>query len=118
MSIKREKIKVYEMTCTSCEKRIENSVKKINGVISAKANYVKETLEIEYDTNICTLDEIKKAINKSGYPTEASSNFEFIGILAIIFIILILGFRTSGFDMESKLSNASYAFLFIVCIFT
>jgi sulfite exporter TauE/SafE/plastocyanin domain-containing protein/copper chaperone CopZ len=118
MSIKREKIKVYEMTCTSCEKRIENSVKKINGIISAKANYTKEILEIEYDTNICTLDEIKKAINKAGYSTESSSNFESIGILAIIFIILILGFRTSGFDMESKLSNASYAFLFIVGIFT
>lgn len=118
MGINREKIKVYEMTCTSCEKRIENTVKKINGVISAKANYTKETLEIEYDTALCNLDEIKKAINKAGYSTEASSNFGTIGILVIIFIILILGFRTSGFDMESKLSNASYAFLFIVGIFT
>lgn len=118
MSIKREKIKVYEMTCTSCEKIIENSVIKINGVISAKANYTKETLEIEYDTKLCNLDEIKKAINKAGYSTETSSNFEVIGILIIIFIILILGFKTSGFDMDSKLSNASYAFLFIIGIFT
>ncbi|MCR1951650.1 sulfite exporter TauE/SafE family protein [Clostridium sp. DSM 100503] len=118
MGIKREKIKVYEMTCTSCEKRIENTVKKINGVISAKANYTKETLDIEYDTDLCNLDEIKKAINKAGYSTESSSNLGTIGILVIIFIILILGFRTSGFDMESKLNNASYAFLFIVGIFT
>lgn len=29
MAIKREKIKVYEMTCPSCEKRIENSTKKL-----------------------------------------------------------------------------------------
>lgn len=29
MGINREKIKVYEMTCTSCEKRIENTVKKL-----------------------------------------------------------------------------------------
>lgn len=118
MSIKREKIKVYEMTCSSCEKRIENAIKKINGVLNAKANYAKETLEIEYDTTLCNIDEIKKAINKAGYTTEASSNFEFIGMLAIIFIIFILGSRTSGFDMESKLNNASYAFLFIVGIFT
>lgn len=118
MSIKKEKIKVYEMTCSSCEKRIENAVKKINGVLNVKANYAKETLEIEYDTTLCNLDEIKKAINKAGYTTESSSNFEFIGMLAIIFIIFILGSRTSGFDMESKLNNASYAFLFIVGIFT
>lgn len=118
MSIKREKIKVYDMTCTSCEKRIENSIKKINGVKNAKADYTKETLEIDYDSKLCNIEDIKKLIRKIGYSTESSSNLSFIGILIIIFVIFTIGLRTSGFDMESKLSNASYAFLFIVGIFT
>lgn len=29
MSIRREKIKVYDMTCTSCENRVEKAVKKV-----------------------------------------------------------------------------------------
>lgn len=118
MSIKREKIKVYDMTCTSCEKRIENSIKKINGVKNAKADYTKETLEIDYDSKVCNIEDIKKLIRKIGYSTESSSNLGFIGILIIIFVIFTLGLRTSGFDMESKLNNASYAFLFVVGIFT
>lgn len=118
MSIKREKIKVYDMTCTSCEKRIENSIKKINGVKNAKADYTKETLEIDYDSKLCNIEDIKKLIRKIGYSTESSSNLGFIGILIIIFVIFTLGLRTSGFDMESKLNNASYAFLFVVGIFT
>ncbi len=118
MSAKREKFKVYDMTCTSCEKRIENSVKKINGVKNVKADYTKETLEIEYDNKLCSIEEIKKLIRKIGYSTESSSNLGFIGVLLIIFIIFTLGLRTSGFDMESKLNNASYAFLFVVGIFT
>lgn len=118
MSIKREKIKVYDMTCTSCEKRIENSIKNINGVKNAKADYTKETLEIDYDSKLCNIEDIKKLIRKIGYSTESSSNLGFIGILIIIFVIFTLGLRTSGFDMESKLNNASYAFLFVVGIFT
>lgn len=118
MSAKREKFKVYDMTCTSCEKRIENSVKKINGVKNAKADYTKETLEIDYDSKVCNIEDIKKLIRKIGYSTESSSNLGFIGILIIIFVIFTLGLRTSGFDMESKLNNASYAFLFVVGIFT
>lgn len=118
MSAKREKFKVYDMTCTSCEKRIENSVKKINGVKNVKADYTKETLEIEYDNKLCSIEEIKKLIRKIGYSTESSSNLGFIGILIIIFVIFTLGLRTSGFDMESKLNNTSYAFLFVVGIFT
>lgn len=118
MSAKREKFKVYDMTCTSCEKRIENSVKKINGVKNVKADYTKETLEIEYDNKLCSIEEIKKLIRKIGYSTESSSNLGFIGVLLIIFVIFTLGLRTSGFDMESKLNNASYAFLFVVGIFT
>jgi sulfite exporter TauE/SafE/plastocyanin domain-containing protein/copper chaperone CopZ len=118
MSIKREKIKVYDMTCNSCEKRIENSIKKINGVKNAKADYTKETLEIDYDSKVCNIEDIKKLIRKIGYSTESSSNLGFIGILIIIFVIFTLGLRTSGFDMESKLNNASYAFLFVVGIFT
>lgn len=31
MSIKRETIKVYDMTCTSCENKVERSLKKVKG---------------------------------------------------------------------------------------
>ena len=38
MSIKRDIIKVYDMTCTSCENRVEKALKKIDGVTNAIAS--------------------------------------------------------------------------------
>ncbi|MDQ1001548.1 copper chaperone CopZ [Neobacillus niacini] len=52
MSIKRESIKVYEMTCTSCEKRVEKTVKKLAGVLGVKANFSGQFAEIDYDNTI------------------------------------------------------------------
>ena len=41
-----------------------------------------------------------------------------MGILIAVAAIVLLGLKTSGFDMEAKLTNASYAVLFVVGILT
>lgn len=118
MSVKKQKINVYEMTCTSCENSVERSIKKINGVIFAKANYSNQFVEVTYDDELCNETKIKAAIQKAGYTTKASKDYKFIGILIIVAAIILLGLNTSGFDMEDKLSNASYTVLFIIGILT
>ena len=118
MSIIREKIKVYEMTCTSCENRVEKAVKKLNGVLNAKANYSEQFAEVEYDDELCSLTKIKTSIKNAGYSTQSSNDYKFMGILIVVAAIVLLGLKTSGFDMEAKLNNASYAVLFIVGILT
>ncbi|WP_372994362.1 sulfite exporter TauE/SafE family protein [Lutispora sp.] len=118
MSIKREKIKVYEMTCTSCENRVERAIKKLNGVLYAKANFSEQFAEVEYDDELCNLNKIKDAIKSSGYSTQGSNDYKFMGILIIAVGIVLLGLKTNGFDMEEKLANASYAVLFLVGVLT
>lgn len=118
MSIRREKIKVYEMTCTSCENRVEKAIKKLNGVLYAKASFSEQIAEVEYDGELCSLNDIKAAINSAGYSTQAPKDYKFMGILIIAIGIILLGLKTSGFDMEEKLANASYAVLFLVGVLT
>ena len=118
MSIKREIIKVYDMTCTSCENRVERTLKKIDGVISAMASYSAQQVTVEYDSKLCTKEDLKKAINEAGYSTKSSNNIKFAGFLIIVAAILLLGNSTSGFDMSAKLENASYAVLFVVGMLT
>ena len=118
MNIRREKIKVYDMTCTSCENRVEKAIRKINGVIYAKASFSDQSAEVEYDDEQCSLNEIKAAINSAGYSTQGSKDYKFMGILIIAAGIALLGLKTSGFDMEEKLANASYAVLFLVGVLT
>ncbi len=118
MSVKKEKIKVYEMTCTSCENRVERAVKKLEGVIDAKASYAGEFVEVEYDDSLCSTSAMKASIQKAGYSTKGSNDYKFMGVLIIVAAIVLLGLKTSGFDMESKLANASYAVLFVVGLLT
>ncbi len=116
--IKKEKIKVYDMTCGSCEKRVERAALSIDGVMTAKASYSGQFAEIEYDDAVCSRSNINKAINDAGYGTNKKSDFKFYGMVAIVAAVLILGFNTAGFDMESQLKNASYVVLFIAGLLT
>lgn len=118
MSIKKERIKVSDMTCTSCENRVVKAVKNLDGVTFVKASFVGQYADVEYDDELCSLDKIKTAINDSGYSTQATKDYKFMGILIIVAAVVFLGLKTSGFDMESKLNNASYAVLFMVGVLT
>lgn len=118
MNIKKEKIKVFEMTCTSCEGRVERAVRNLDGVVNVKANFSEQYALIEYDEEVLKLDEIIKAINSAGYTTQRPKDYKFMGIIIIAAAIALLGFNTSGFNMEDKLTNASYAVLFLVGVLT
>lgn len=118
MSIRRETIKVYDMTCTSCESRVEKAINKLDGILNVKASYSGQFAEIEYDESLCNLSKIKSTIKNAGYTTETPKDYKFMGILIIVAAIVLLGLKTSGFDMDAKLNNASYAVLFVVGILT
>jgi sulfite exporter TauE/SafE/plastocyanin domain-containing protein/copper chaperone CopZ len=118
MISKKQKIKVYNMTCTSCEVRIEKALMSIPGVTKVLADYKSESVFIEYDEEMCNMLQIKEKISKLGYSTENSGNFKLIGMLIIVLAIMLLSKAGNSFDMESKLANASYLVLFVVGIFT
>ncbi|MEH7254904.1 sulfite exporter TauE/SafE family protein [Neobacillus niacini] len=118
MSITRESIKVYEMTCISCEKRVERTVKKLDGVVNVKASFSGQVADIEYDDEICDIKKIKTAIHSVGYSTEKSKDYKFIGILIAVAAVVLLGINSGNYDMESQLTNASYAVLFVVGVIT
>lgn len=118
MGIVREKYKVYDMTCASCENRVEKAIKKLDGILSVKASYVGQFAKVEYDNELCDSSKIKAAIKSAGYSTESSNDYKFMGVFILVAAVIMLGMKTSGFDMESKLTNASYAVLFVVGILT
>lgn len=118
MSVKIVKIEVYDMTCTSCEKTIERSLKRLVGIFNVTASYSKQLVEVEFDSDICNLKEIKNAIRAAGYSTEKDSNFGFAGILIVALAIILIGNSTGGFDMNNMLKGATYFVLFVVGILT
>jgi len=118
VSVKKEKIKVFGMTCTSCESRVERAVTKLYGVKNAKASFSNQYLTIEYNTDFCNPEEIKTAIKAAGYSTESSNNYKMAGIFIIVAAIILIGNSSGGIDMASRLNGATYFVLFIVGVLT
>jgi copper chaperone CopZ len=105
MTIRREIIKVYDMTCTSCENAVEKALIKVNGVISVVASYSEQEVAIEYYSQLCTKEQLKETINKAGYNTKGSKNRKYVGLFVIVAAILLVSNFISNFDISAKLKQ-------------
>ncbi|KAA8673287.1 urease accessory protein UreH domain-containing protein [Clostridium sp. HV4-5-A1G] len=118
MKSRKEKIKVFDMTCVSCELRVEKAVKRLNGVRNALASFNDESVIVEYNPDLCSLENIKDAIRVSGYSTESSSRYKIAGMFVIAAAVILIGSSSSGIDINSRLNGATYFVLFLVGILT
>lgn len=62
-----ETYKITGMTCASCAKAVERTVRKLDGVSDQNVNIATEKLKIEYNNDEVGFDDIKRAIEKAGY---------------------------------------------------
>jgi P-type Cu+ transporter len=60
-------LSIEGMTCASCSQAVEKATKKLAGVQQANVNLATEKLNITYDENELSLEEIKKAVDDAGY---------------------------------------------------
>ncbi|MDZ4994739.1 heavy metal translocating P-type ATPase [Clostridium perfringens] len=64
---KKEIFKVEGMTCASCAAAIEKGVGRLDGVESANVNFATETLNVEFDKDKVSFEDINNKVNKLGY---------------------------------------------------
>ncbi len=55
------------MTCASCAARIEKVVGKVEGVSSVTVNLATEKMNVEFDENKCSPNDVMNAVDKAGY---------------------------------------------------
>ncbi len=63
----RKVIQIDGMTCTSCEMRIENAIRQLEGVIEVKAIFSSSNVYVTYDANMTGLDRIIETIELLDY---------------------------------------------------
>ncbi len=66
-ALKTIEVKVEGMSCTSCENTIQESVQKLPGISSVKADHQAKKTTVTYDTTKTNVASIKEAIGKCGY---------------------------------------------------
>ena len=63
----KETFKVDGMSCASCAMRIENNLKKVNGVQSVSVNFSSSSLFVEFDSTDLNAEKIIKTVDALGY---------------------------------------------------
>jgi len=60
------KIAVSGMSCASCVERVEKSLRRTDGVLSASVNFAAETATVTYAPSRITVNDLKRAIESAG----------------------------------------------------
>lgn len=55
------------MTCAACAQTVQTSISKLSGINACSVNYASNDANIEFDTNLVTLNDIRKAVVAVGY---------------------------------------------------
>ncbi|MDF2523846.1 MAG: heavy metal transporter, partial [Clostridiales bacterium] len=135
----RKVLQVDGMTCSSCELRIENKLKKMEGVVEAKAIYSSSNVYVTYDTNVIGLDSLIEAIESMDYKVKSGSishnvqersqsrkeaadkmpSSQLLGIIIIIISLYVIINNTVGFNFIPQVDqNMGYGLLFVVGLLT
>ncbi len=118
---------VSGMTCSSCEIKIENKLKKIVGVVSVEATYATEIVSVTFDASQVSIDNLIKAIERLDYqvitnPSPVKKTADHSALLAIGIILLALYIiikNTVGFNFIPEIKpTMGYGLLFVIGLLT
>jgi copper ion binding protein len=62
---------VPEMSCVHCKAAVEGELNKLSGVEVSNADFEKGTVEVRYDEDRVTTEELEGAIEEAGYSVTA-----------------------------------------------
>ncbi len=60
-------IEISGMTCDACQNHVNHAVNELSGILKVESSYEKGNALIEFDKSKTTIDEIRNAINSTGY---------------------------------------------------
>jgi sulfite exporter TauE/SafE/copper chaperone CopZ len=126
-------ISIDGMTCSSCEIKVETTLRKLEGIIDAKVSLADAKADISYDENIIKMDSIIKMIDDLGYEAKEGIKVkssikskevqksdslkidQVIGIGIILTALYMIIKHTVGFNFVPEIdSTMGYGVLFIV----
>lgn len=60
-------VTIEGMTCDACQNHVDHAVNELEGIVNVKTSYAKGNSIIQFDKTKTDRDQIKKAVNSTGY---------------------------------------------------
>lgn len=128
-------LNIEDMTCVNCENAIEQGLSNVEGIESVKASYSAGTATVTYNSDIISLDQIEKLIEKLHYHVKNSNDqrtehkavkghdySNIIGAGIIIFALYIIlnrfGFLNIFNAFPVAKAGMGYGMLFLIGLLT
>ncbi|WP_243120208.1 urease accessory protein UreH domain-containing protein [Caloramator sp. E03] len=121
-------VKIKGMSCTGREIRIENELKKLDGIVKVKASFKNSNVYIVYDGDLIKYETIVQCIEKMGYKIDNSEDIikkednsvdVLLGIAILLFGLYFIIKNTIGFNFIPQINQSmGYGILFIVGVLT
>jgi copper chaperone CopZ len=58
---------LYSLGCSSCSRRLETRLRKVPGISEVNVNYIADMVQVRFNPNQVTSDEIRNFMKKLGY---------------------------------------------------
>ncbi|MDZ7897541.1 MAG: mercuric transport protein MerTP [Arcicella sp.] len=65
--IQKVEFTIKGMTCSGCEHHVKTEISKLKGIVEVVVSYEKGNAIVKFDSKQTNIEEIKKAINSTGY---------------------------------------------------
>ena len=128
MKIEKTILAIDGMTCINCQNRIEKKLRNTEGISGVQVSYSKGLAEIEFNSEVVTLECIATIIQELGYivaDKEKRKHSKRIATILTFAIIILLYYLLQRFGILNLLvpsiladSKMSYGMLFIVGLLT
>ena len=74
----KKRFNVEGMTCAACQAHVQKAVEKLEGTKTVNVNLLSNTMDVEFDENVCSINQIEESVSKQGYkaylPNETKTN--------------------------------------------
>lgn len=105
----KEKFKVEGMSCAACQAHVKNAVEKLEGTKNVNVNLLSNSMDLEFDENVCSEDKICNAVKKAGYKalpvspaknktqtSEKTEDHSLSKLITAIILLLVLMYFSMG----------------------
>lgn len=135
----KEKFDIYGMSCSACSAKIQNSVKKLDGVLNAEVNLLTNSMNVEFDDDKIDSMKIIQSVRDTGYDAAIKGKkkeenklthedetksmlkrliLSFVFLIPLMYVSMGHMFNLPLFDFLEGTKNAvSFAFAqFLLCV--
>lgn len=102
----KKKFDVQGMTCSACQAHVQKALEKVDGVKSVNVNLLKNNAVVEFDEQVCTVENLAGAVDKAGYklivPSTAAAapsqtkDYSLAKLITCIALLLVLMYFSMG----------------------